>query len=240
MTTTWPRHVVFDRALPLSEAAAGGAEPLTLTTAQLLAGLLVTQLEEQGHQAGANLVRAAVARTEHEAGFVRQAEQDDCYRACVATVLGLPLAEVPHFYREAAALPGAKPPKMPGIYDLIRDWARTRGFAALFLPAQQSLPYVLHQTYLINPEAPFILGGTSVHGTGHAVVVCGGRIIHEPTPGYGPADGGVVAPDSGGNFELTCFVPLPPWARMVNPPKVVTADSADSGARPSTSTRSTA
>ena len=28
MTTYWPRHVVFDRALPLSETAAGGADPL--------------------------------------------------------------------------------------------------------------------------------------------------------------------------------------------------------------------
>lgn len=220
----WPRHVVFDRAFPLSEAAAGGADPRTMTTAQLLAGLLITNLEGQGHSAGADLVRAAMARNEQEAGLVRQGEHDDCYRACVATVLGLPLSDVPHFYREASALPGATPPKVPGIYDLIRDWARTRGFAALFLPAQQSLAYVLEQTYQINPEAPFILGGTSIHGTGHAVVVCGGRIVHEPTPGYGPDAGGVVAPDGSGNFELTCFVPLPPWARMVNPPKVVTGE----------------
>lgn len=34
MSATWSRHVVFDRELPLSETAAGGAEPHTLTTAQ--------------------------------------------------------------------------------------------------------------------------------------------------------------------------------------------------------------
>lgn len=225
MTTTWPRHIVFDRALPLSEAAAGGADPHTLRTGQLLAGLLITDLESKGHHAAAALVRAAMAGNEGEAGFVKQEEHDDCYRACVATVLGMELSEVPHFYRQARTLPGATEKRCPGIYDIIRDWARTRGYAALFLPAQQSLAYVLQQTFQLNPEAPFILGGTSIMGTGHAVVVCGGRIVHEPTPGYGPEAGGVVDPDGSGNFELTCFVPMPPWARMVNPPRVVTADS---------------
>lgn len=158
------------------------------------------------------------------AGFVKQAAHDDCYRACVAMVLGLPLSEVPHFYREAQAWPSSSPNRCPRIYDHIRDWARTRGFAALFLPAQQSLAYVLAQTCRLNAEAPFILGGQSIHGTGHAVVVCGGRIVHEPAPGYGPDAGGVVAPDPSGNFELTCFVHLPRWALMANPPKVVTGD----------------
>ena len=157
-------------------------------------------------------------------GPVKQAAHDDCYRACVATVLDLPLSDVPHFYREALAWPSSTSDRCPGVYDLIRNWARTRGFAALFLPAAQSLAYVLEQTYRLNPEAPFILGGTSIYGTGHAVVVCGGRINHDPMPGYGPGDGGVVAPDSTGNFELTCFVPLPRWALMANPPKVVTGE----------------
>lgn len=151
-------------------------------------------------------------------GMVKQAERDDCYRACVATVLGLALDDVPNFYRGADKGDG----KAPGALDLIRDWARERGYAALFLPAQHSLAYVLAQTARLNPEAPFILSGRSKFGGGHAVVVCHGRIIHEPTPGYGPEDGGVVQPFADDHFELTCFVPLPPWARMSNPPKVVT------------------
>lgn len=160
-------------------------------------------------------------------GLVKQQEHDDCYAACVATVLGIPLSEVPNFYREAMSWPSSTLEKCPGVYDLIRDWARTRGFAALFLPAQQSLAYVLEQTYRINPEAPFILGGESIFGTGHAVVVCGGRIVHEPSPGYGPDDGGVVLPGPDGNYEITCFVPLPHWARMANPPKVETGEEGD-------------
>jgi hypothetical protein len=169
---------------------------------------------------------------QHQSGFIKQAAHDDCYQACVATVLGLPLSDVPHFYREAQSYPSSAPLKCAGVYDLIRDWARTRGFAALFLPAQQSLAYVLEQTYRLNPEAPFILNGKSINGTGHAVVVCGGRIVHEPTPGYGPDAGGVVAPHPDGNYELTCFVPLPSWARMANPPKVFTGneEAADAAA----------
>jgi len=110
-----------------------------------------------------------VASDEREAGLVKPAEHDDCYRACVATVLGLQLSKVPNFYRQALALPGATASRCPGVYDLILDWARTRGYAALFLSAQNSLAYVLQQTYQLNPEAPFILGSTSAFGTGHAV-----------------------------------------------------------------------
>lgn len=149
-------------------------------------------------------------------GLVKQAEHDDCYRACVATVLGVPLGEVPNFYREAGGAAGFT--QMPEVYGNIRAWAQTRGFAPLFLPAQPSLEYVLEQTNRLNPEAPCILAGTSRFGAGHAVVVCGGRIVHEPTPGYGPDDGGVVAPDQGGNYEVTYFVPLPAWARELNSP----------------------
>lgn len=149
-------------------------------------------------------------------GFVKQAERDDCYQACVATLLGLQLADVPNFMRQAAAHPSAKGWRVPEIHKLVREWARPRGLAPLFLSSTFPLQALLDKMEADNPGVPFILGGLSRFGTGHAVIVHRGRIVHEPTPGYGPEDGGVVAPQPDGAFEVTFFVTLPPWAVSAN------------------------
>ena len=57
----WPKHVVFDRALPLSESAAAGVGHRDMTQGELLAALLVTDLEANGNTTAADLVRAAMA-----------------------------------------------------------------------------------------------------------------------------------------------------------------------------------
>lgn len=149
------------------------------------------------------------------AGLVKQAEHDDCYSACVASLLGLDLADVPNFYRDAGGCTGLT--RMPEVYGLIREWAWPRGLAPLFLQTRADLPYLLHHSERLNPGVPYILGGTSKYGTGHAVIACHGRIIHEPAPGYGPEAGGVVSPGVDGQYEVTYFVTLPPWASATPP-----------------------
>jgi hypothetical protein len=149
-------------------------------------------------------------------GFIKQEEHDDCYAACVATVLGIDLADVPNFYRDAGGAAGLT--RMPEVYGMIREWARGRGLAPLFLLTPAPLAFLLAHSERLNPGVPFILGGTSIHGRGHAVVACHGRIIHEPAPGFGPEDGGVVSPGPDGQYEVTYFVVLPAWARDM-PPK---------------------
>lgn len=150
-------------------------------------------------------------------GFVKQAAQNDCYSACVATILGLDLADVPKFYPDAAA---AMPPgvtRVPKVYDTIREWAWRRGLAPLIMLARVDLAYLLHHSERLNPGIPYILSGTSIFGTGHSVVACHGRIIHEPMPGFGPEDGGIVAPGEDGQYEVTYFVTLPAWASATPP-----------------------
>lgn len=63
----WPRHVVFDRAFPLSESAAAGADRDGMSSAELLGAVLITELQGRADlsapvvaQAIAH-VRAAVA-----------------------------------------------------------------------------------------------------------------------------------------------------------------------------------
>jgi len=149
-------------------------------------------------------------------GPVKQAEHDDCYSACVASLLGLELAEVPKFYREAGGAAGFT--QVPEVFGMIREWCRPRGIAPLFLPVSVSLEYLLEHTERLNPGVPFILSGTSRYGTGHSVIACHGRIIHEPMPGYGPGDGGVAAPDPDGQYQVTYFTVLPSWVHAMRAP----------------------
>jgi hypothetical protein len=55
------KHVVFDHGLPLSDSAAAGADHRTMTDGELLAALLITDLEGQGNAAAIALVRDAMA-----------------------------------------------------------------------------------------------------------------------------------------------------------------------------------
>ncbi len=144
-------------------------------------------------------------------GLVKQAEHDDCYSACVASLLGLALADVPKFYRDAGGAAGFT--QMPEVYGMIRAWARDRGLAPLFLASPVALDFLLERSEKLNPGVPYILCGTSRWGRGHAVIACHGRIIHNPAPGIGPNDGGVAAPGIDGQYEVTYFITLPPWAR---------------------------
>jgi hypothetical protein len=59
--SAWPKHVVFDRAFPLSASAAAGVDHHDMSHGDLLAAVLVTHLEGQGRHAAADQVRAAMA-----------------------------------------------------------------------------------------------------------------------------------------------------------------------------------
>lgn len=61
MPSPWPKYLLFDRALPLSQSALDGAAgPQGMTLAERLAAALITELEGQGRGAAAALVRQAV------------------------------------------------------------------------------------------------------------------------------------------------------------------------------------
>lgn len=144
-------------------------------------------------------------------GPLKQVEHDGCFQACVASLLGLDLSDVPNFYRDAGGIAGLT--QVPEVYGMIREWCRPRGIAPLFLPSSFALADLLAHMDRLNPGTPFILSGTSFAGTGHSVIACHGRIIHEPTPGYGPDAGGVVAPGPGGEYECTFFTFAPSWTQ---------------------------
>lgn len=95
----------------------------------------------------------------------------DCMRACVASILELPLDEVPHFVQYCDHPEGT---------DSHLWWWALVGFCAA---------HGWRVSYVEEPPPGWsIAAGTSTRGHGHVVVVCHGRIEHDPHPsGHGLA-----------------------------------------------------
>lgn len=85
----------------------------------------------------------------------------DCFSACVASLLELPLAEVPYFNDD-----------WPASFDA---WLRARGFYSLVITIPQGMAPGWY------PEGYYILGGQCARGS-HAVVARGDAIVHDPNP----------------------------------------------------------
>jgi len=84
----------------------------------------------------------------------------NCFSACVASLLEIPISEVPYFMGAEEWYPG------------FLDWLRPRGFHAVTFRRQEAWA----------PEGPCILGGKSTRGD-HAVVGGKGyRVVFDPHP----------------------------------------------------------
>ncbi len=139
--------------------------------------------------------------------LVKQQGRYDCLQAAIAMVLGLPIGDVPDFM-EKARLSGAD--AATDLYDQLRAWCAPRHLVPLPLQHVAPLDVLLAVMHERHPGVPSILSGHSKWDTGHSVVCYGGRIVHDPMPGYGPDDGGVVKPfPNTGAFEVLYFVALP-------------------------------
>jgi hypothetical protein len=99
----------------------------------------------------------------------------DCQRAVIASFLGLPLTEVPHF--------GDNGPSPIDFFHNVRSFLRSRGLN-MFTVAFNAIPLrdVLDLIELNNPDVVYFLSGSSPRGTNHVVLCRGNRIIHDPHP----------------------------------------------------------
>lgn len=117
----------------------------------------------------------------------------DCHRACIASILELPLEEVPHFCDGGKKVEGADCP--------VRPWLAERGMFQVSQPYDGKFPIdqLLQDLNIIYPEMFFILGCASKSGTGHSLVAGEGRILHDPS-----IDGsGCVGPMEDGFWWIT-------------------------------------
>lgn len=94
------------------------------------------------------------------------AGEGDCLAACIATILGIPLAEIPNVCAESAG------PQSTWL-ERLNAWLRSRGWVAVLVEGGPG-PWA--------DGLPLIVTGPSPRGLLHATVWRGGEMVHDPHP----------------------------------------------------------
>lgn len=94
------------------------------------------------------------------------ADDGNCFAACVASLLELPLAEVPNFCKGLTN---------DAWYPQFIEWLQARGWNAMFL---QSLGIIERDA----TAGYYIASGPTERGMLHATVWCAGKLAHDPHP----------------------------------------------------------
>lgn len=102
------------------------------------------------------------------------ARNGNCFAACVATLLGLTLAEVPNFCAEYGER---------DWYFAFSRWLVDRDYAATLhrFDIESSATSHLAWAREFAPFVPWIAGGSSLRGP-HACVYLGAELLHDPYP----------------------------------------------------------
>lgn len=106
--------------------------------------------------------------------FVGDGVIGDCLRACTASVLDLPLKDVPHFLRD---YPGAPPKGMPYFYDAWTKFMEDHGVipSPIWGPFEKT-PKLLGYYLAAGPAS-------REYGVGqHIVIMRDGELFHDPHP----------------------------------------------------------
>jgi hypothetical protein len=102
----------------------------------------------------------------------------NCFPACVASITGIPLEEIPNFCVEH-----------PGDNEWFRafaKWLGSRGWAPIAFVFNDGARAHLDYAREIAPGAPWIASGLTSRGR-HAVVYVGAELFHDPNPRHGRA-----------------------------------------------------
>lgn len=118
----------------------------------------------------------------------------DCHSACLASMLDLPLDDVPHF--------GEGGPDGQEFNRRVREWLSIRGLGQASAAFEGELDAVLRMMRHVNPGVYYILGGRSLTGVNHSVVALENRIVHDPSLN----ESGIVRPCEDGFYWVTFLV----------------------------------
>lgn len=96
----------------------------------------------------------------------------DCQRAVIASLLDLPISDVPHFLKEASGDAGL-------YWEMLQEFCRKHGYVYLTIPAISGGAF-----YGEYGDVFHEISGPSPRGNGvfHAVVGCNGGIVFDPHP----------------------------------------------------------
>ena len=108
----------------------------------------------------------------------------DCHRACVASLLELPIEEVPHCWDGYDG--SSSEMEIGRRNDWMTEFLLSKGFILHSFYAdggEISLDEMIDMFSDSNPGVYFLLSGESATGNDHAVICRNGVIEHNPTPG---------------------------------------------------------
>lgn len=110
-------------------------------------------------------------------------EKDDCFSACIASVLDIPRADVPHFKNEAEA---AGDPDGEEFYELAQEFLarHNKRWIVINIPCEYFNDALFAMSR--NRDQYWIAGGCTKEGHPHAVICKGGECVHEPGGGLYP------------------------------------------------------
>lgn len=99
-------------------------------------------------------------------------QHGDCQRAVIASLLELPIIEVPHFLQDAQG-------DSVLYYEALQRFCRQHGFVYLTVPARSGVAFFGNKNNIYHE-----ISGPSPRGNGvyHAVVGCNGEVVHDPHP----------------------------------------------------------
>lgn len=121
----------------------------------------------------------------------KQLTPSDCFRACLASILDLPIASVPDFFMGGAL-------SSEDAYASVEDWLNHEGWTLLIscFPPNFTLSEMLD--YDGAGKNHYILGG-GANGKGHCVIVKSGQVIFNPGSQGLP---GLTGPHPSGGWTL--------------------------------------
>lgn len=122
----------------------------------------------------------------------------DCQRACLASILEMETADVPHFFDYPMSEGGEKGLKAQS------EWLQQRDLAYIEIPVHgETVADALHWISAYTGDAHYMLVGKSRSGFMHVVVCRYDQVVHDPT--YGKPQG-IVGPDENGYWWVGFLV----------------------------------
>lgn len=126
----------------------------------------------------------------------------DCYRACIASLLEMPAADVPHF---CDGIDDDNADDAPEAVEAASRFVfEQTGCRLVEFPVEAGHLDTLLQNFGSRFEGiHYLLLGQSTRGTNHQVIGCGSKIVHDPT--YGDPHG-ITGPARDGFFWVGMIV----------------------------------
>lgn len=128
--------------------------------------------------------------------YPENGEFGDCDRTCIASLLDLPLEEVPHWgvhYND------------PDKFNEEKDkFLSSQGLKEVNILFGCTKEEVLGTMKNVNSGIYHILTGESESGVNHAVICLNGEIVHDPSQD----SAGIIGPCDDGHFWVSFYVPI--------------------------------